>query len=76
MAAFTLPEDEMKAYLAEVHICRKHGHGEGGGRVLLPRCWQWQGEEMGRIFSTCQAALLLLQRISENKKIDGEILLC
>lgn len=31
MAAFTLPEDEMKAYLAEVHICKKHGHGEGGG---------------------------------------------
>lgn len=30
MAAFTLPKDEMKAYLAEVHICRKHGNGEGG----------------------------------------------
>lgn len=46
---------------------------EKGGRVLLPHYWQWQGEEMGRILSTCQAALLLLQRISE---IDGEILLC
>jgi len=48
---------------------------EKGGRVLLPHSRQWQ-EEMGRIPSTCQAALLLLQRISENRKIDGEILLC
>lgn len=75
MAAFTLLEDETKAHLAKVYICRKHGTG-GGGRVLLAHYWQRQGEEMGRILSTCQAALLLLQRISENKRIDGEILLC
>lgn len=30
MAAFTLPENEMKACLAEMHVCRKHGSGEGG----------------------------------------------
>lgn len=29
MGAFTLPKDEMKAHLAEVHILRKHGNGEG-----------------------------------------------
>lgn len=46
------------------------------GRVLPAHSWQWQGEEMGRILSTCHAALLLLQGISRNQKIDGEMILC
>lgn len=48
---------------------------EKRGRVLLSHYWQRQGEEMGRILSMCQS-VLLLQRINENKRIDGEILLC